>query len=128
MTKTDLHSKKPSFLGHMLFTLVLCLGVLLAGESQTACTPTQGQQAKTVVMDVAMVACLILNAELSDARVAEVCQVSNALLPDVLNILAQQRQATALAGERLANQRMGASRDGGAPVPCVPCDAGRDAK
>lgn len=142
---TTLPSKKPAFLRHLLLTLAalmlvvgLAFGVSERSDADTAtatssvvhvgglqgCTPTQGQQAKTVVMDVAMVACLILNAELSDARVAEVCQVSNILLPDIINILTQQRQATALAAERLSNQKMAAMSSRLAAVPCDNRDAG----
>jgi hypothetical protein len=70
------------------------------------------QNAKSV-LDLAQVACIVENATLGDATVAQVCGIVEALIPDLKTILASQRAAIA------KGQHIGA---------CWPSDAGPDAK
>lgn len=77
------------------FTAALCL-MLLPG-----CSLFTSQNAKTV-LDVAQIACIIANAESTDATVAQVCSVADALLPDLQKILGEERKALAKAKKAAA--------------------------
>jgi putative intracellular protease/amidase len=57
-----------------------------------ACTPGQRQAAKTV-LDLAQTLCIVAHAESDDATVAQVCGITEALLPDMRKLVSEQRKA-----------------------------------
>lgn len=71
------------------------LGVLaFIVVAAAACTPGQRQVARTV-LDIAQTLCIVAHAESDDATVAQVCGITEALLPDMRRIVSEQRAATA---------------------------------
>lgn len=54
------------------------------------------QDAK-VALDIAQIACAIAHAETDDQTVAQVCGISDLLIPDLKAILSEQRKAVAAA-------------------------------
>lgn len=70
------------------------------------------------VLDFAQVACILERATLGDAKVAELCSISDALLPLLRDLLAKQRAALAAAreeGEYAATHRAPLVLDAGVP-------------
>jgi hypothetical protein len=76
-----------------------------------ACALFTKQNARTV-LDFLQIACVIQNATLGEAHVAQVCGIANELIPSLRELLAQQRAELAKArSEGAAMSRA----DGGAP-------------
>ena len=98
-------------------TLAIGLAMLaflfVVGRCTTGCAMFTKPFARGV-LDFVQIACIIQNATLGDARVAQVCAVANDLMPDLRRLLEQQRAELARAreeGEYAATHRP----DAGAP-------------
>lgn len=83
-----------------LLPALLCALALTA----SACTPGERQTARDA-LSVLQVACAIAHAESDDQTIGQICGISDALIPDVRAILAEQRKAIASA------RRAGGCRD-----------------
>lgn len=85
-----------------------CAGVILGGLTtlavlvvDLACTPGQRQAARTV-LDFAQTLCVVSHAASDDATVAQVCGITEALLPEMRKLVSAERTAAA--------QRVGACK------------------
>ena len=88
---------------------VAILGVAIAMSNLVAgCSLFTTQNAKTA-LTIAEIACAIAHAELADQNVAQVCGVADVLIPDLQQILSEQRKQVAKA------KAVGACLDGGSP-------------
>lgn len=88
----------------------LVVATLLVACSFTvaSCSLFTSKNAKTV-LDITQLTCAIAHAESSDATVAQICGVADALIPDLEKLLAEHRKKVAAA------RRLGACTDAGAP-------------
>lgn len=82
--------------------------VLFGAIALAGCSAIGRRDVQTA-LDVAQIACVIAHAESDDTTVQEICQVVDALMPDVRRVLAEQRAAS----RRFAEAQYGHCRDGG---------------
>jgi hypothetical protein len=80
--------------------------LLLAG-----CSAAARRDAQTA-LDVAQIACVIANAESDDGTVQEICRITDAVVPDLRKLLAEQRAAS----RRFAREHAALCTDGGSDV------------
>lgn len=91
---------------HAPFVIVAL--VAFASVFAPACSLFTSKNAKTV-LDIAQLTCAIAHAESSDATVAQICGVADALIPDLEKFLSAHRAKVAAA------RKLGACGDGGSP-------------
>lgn len=75
--------------------------IMFAVALAAACTPGQRQAARTV-LDFAQTLCVVSHAASDDATVAQVCGITEALLPEMRKLVSAERTAAA--------QRVGACK------------------
>ena len=98
-------------------SLALLAALFVFGHC-TACSLFTKKNANTV-LDFVQIACVIQNATLGEAHVAQICGIATELIPSLRELLAQQRAELVKA----RNEGIAMSRaDGGAPFPGL--DAG----
>ncbi len=91
-----------------ILSYALGAGVTTGATAVAAgCSPAANRQAAHTALDVTKVACIIANAEAPDATVTQICDVVDALIPDMRRILGQTREGNR---RRYAAARMAASR------------------
>jgi hypothetical protein len=99
----------------LLFTIFITL---------LSCSPAANKKVANTALDLAQIACILLNAESDDATLQKVCGFAQDVLPDVQKLVSEQRAAS----RRYAAERAAASgcvlQDAGAPVAPVSKDAG----
>ncbi len=82
--------------------------VFIGALALAGCSAITRRDVQTA-LDVAQIACVIAHAESDDTTVQEVCQIADALMPDVRRVLAEQRAAS----RRFADTQYGHCHDGG---------------
>ena len=96
-------------------SLALLAALFVFGHC-TACSLFTKKNANTV-LDFVQAACIIENATLGDAQVAQICGIANELIPDLRRLLEAQRAAVARAR---ADAGAPLTLDAGVPVLLVP--------
>ena len=94
-------------------TFVKRLSIIALCFFESSCALLTRQNARGV-LDVVQTVCVIENATLGDAQVAQVCGVADELMPVLRNLLAKQRAQLARArdeGEYAAASRAAAQRE-----------------
>lgn len=70
------------------------VGALAFVVAASACTPGQRQVLRTA-LDITQTLCIVANAQSDDATVAQVCGITEALLPEMRRLASAQRTAAA---------------------------------
>jgi hypothetical protein len=87
-------TKKKPVAQALLFILISTAGLVALSVYSAACSPAANRRAANTALDAANVICIIANAESDDATIARVCNITDALLPDLREIVNTSRAAS----------------------------------
>ena len=86
-------TKKTTLTPFLLAVAFATSAALLFSASSAGCSPAANRKVANTALDIATVACIIANSESSDATIAKVCGIADALLPDLRTIVSTSREA-----------------------------------